>query len=181
VKLLNSSAGYGALPKAVHWIVVALFAFQLGSALVMVRLDDPQAEARDAFYNWHKTIGLVALAVVLVRIRLRSMGELPPWAPTLTEVEKRIVHRAEQALYVAMVVMPVSGFVHVMAGGYGVLLGGVVPLPNPLGDWKGLAEAGRILHIAGALLLAAGLAAHLGVVLRHTLVLRDGLIRRMLP
>jgi cytochrome b561 len=177
--LLNSSAGYGSLTKALHWIIVALFAWQLGSAVAMTRLDDDAA--RDALYNWHKTLGLVALAVALVRIRVRAMGELPPWAPTLTEMEKRIIHRAEQGLYVAMVLMPLSGLLHVMAGGYGVLLAGTWALPNPIGEWKPLGEVGRVVHLLGAIGLGVALAAHLGVVLRHTLVLRDGLIRRMLP
>jgi cytochrome b561 len=177
--LLNSSAGYGSLTKGLHWIVVAIFAWQVGSALVMTRLDDEAA--RDALYNWHKTLGLVALAVALVRIRVRGMGELPPWAPTLTETEKRIIHRAEQALYMAMVLMPLSGLLHVMAGGYGVLFAGLVALPNPIGAWEPFGELGRVLHLVGGIGLGLALAAHLGVVLRHTLVLRDGLIRRMLP
>ncbi len=182
--LLNSREGYGALPKAAHWIIAALFAWQLGSGLVMTRLGDGERIAglgADALYNWHKTIGLLALAVALGRIALRRMGELPPWAPTLTVAERRIVHRAEQLLYAAMLLMPLSGFVHVMAGGYGVLLAGLVALPNPLPESKALGEVGRVLHLAGAIGLALALAAHLGVVLRHAALLRDGLLRRMLP
>jgi cytochrome b561 len=38
-----------------------------------------------------------------------------------------------------------------------------------------------VVHAASGVLLAVALAAHLAVVLRHTLVLRDGLLRRMLP
>jgi cytochrome b561 len=96
-------------------------------------------------------------------------------------MEKRIIHRAEQLLYIAMVLMPLSGLLHVMAGGYGVLLAGTWALPNPIGEWKPLGEVGRVVHLLGAIGLGVALAAHLGVVLRHTLVLRDGLIRRMLP
>jgi cytochrome b561 len=184
VPLLNTAAGYGALTKVFHWLVVVLFAIQLGSGLVMTRLEEGGTAAGlagDDLYNWHKTIGLLALVVALARIQARRMGELPPWAPGLTEAEKRIVHRAEQLLYLAMVLMPVSGFLHVMAGGYGVLLAGVVALPNPIGKWEPLAEAGRVLHMVGAIMLGLALAAHLGVVLRHAVLLRDGLLRRMLP
>ena len=35
--------------------------------------------------------------------------------------------------------------------------------------------------MGGAILLGVALAAHLGVVLRHTVLHRNGLIRRMLP
>lgn len=179
--LLNSAAGYGSLTKALHWMVVALFAVQVAAGLVMTRLPDDAGATRDALYNWHKTLGLVALAVALVRLWARRAGELPPWAPCLSPCDQRVVHHAENGLYLAMFLMPVSGFVYVMAGGYGVLFAGAVVLPNPLPRWEWLALAGKWTHIAAALLLAASLAAHLAVVLRHTLVHRHGLIRRMLP
>jgi cytochrome b561 len=182
--LLNTPAGYGALTKACHWIVAALFALQLASGPVMVRIGETATVAglgQNDLYNWHKTLGLVALAVVLVRIWARRAGTLPDWAPVLSEGERRAVHQAERALYLAMVAMPVSGFVYVMAGGYGVLLAGLWPLPNPIGRWEALALGAKWLHVGGAVLLAAALALHLGIVLRHALLLRDGLLRRMLP
>ena len=36
--LLNQPHAYGALTKAFHWLVVALFAFQFASGLTMTRL-----------------------------------------------------------------------------------------------------------------------------------------------
>jgi cytochrome b561 len=182
--LLNTEAGYGSLTKLCHWLVVALFAFQFAAANIMVRLDDGGVFlglSQDVYYNWHKSIGLVALVVAVVRLVARRSGQLPPWAPTLSAGERRFIHRAEQVLYAAMFVMPVSGFVYVMAGGYGVHLFGIVHLPNPIGTWPALATAAKWTHISGAYALVAALAGHLGLVLWHTLVLRDGLMRRMLP
>lgn len=182
--LLNTPKRYGALTKWFHWTTVLLFAFQLFSRLAMTRLDDGGTVAsigRDAWYNWHKTIGLVALLVAIFRLAARRMGELPAWAPTLTEGEKRVIHRAEQLLYIAMFAMPISGFVFVMAGGYGVQFAGAFALPNPIGRWEPLGEAARIVHVATALMLGVALLAHLGIVFRHVLLLGDGLLRRMLP
>jgi cytochrome b561 len=99
----------------------------------------------------------------------------------LSEAERRFVHRAERVLYAAMVVLPVSGFVYVMAGDYGVMVAGVWALPNPLPRSEVLAAAGRWVHIGAAIVLAAALAGHLGLVLWHTLVLGDRLLWRMLP
>jgi cytochrome b561 len=182
--LLNTEAGYGSLTKVCHWLVVALFAFQFAAANIMVRLESGGVFlglSQDVYYNWHKSIGLAALVVAVVRLLVRRSGQLPPWAPTLSAAERRFIHRAEQALYAAMFVMPVSGFVYVMAGGYGVHLFGVVHLPNPIGAWPTLATAAKWTHIASAYALVAALAGHLGLVLWHTLVMRDGLLRRMLP
>lgn len=181
--LFNTDAGYGSLTKSLHWLIAALFAFQFVAGHIMVRLP---AEGRqlglgvDTWFNWHKSIGLVALAIAVIRLWNRRQGHLPAWAPTLSSGEKTFIHRAERVLYAAMLVMPLSGFVYVMAGGFGVLLFGAWTLPNPIGAWPILATLAKWLHVGAGWVLAAALAGHIGLELRHQLLLRDGLLRRML-
>ncbi len=184
MQLLNSSSGYGALTKLLHWLIAALFALQYASAIIMLRvpaeattLGVTQAE----YYNWHKSLGLLALLLTIARLVNRRSGALPPWAPTLTPLEQVMVHRAEQLLYAAMLVMPLSGLVYVMAGGYGVRLFGIFDLPNPIGSAPRLAVLAQWLHVASAILLLLPLGLHLGLVLGHHFGLKDRLISRMLP
>lgn len=182
--LHNSEAGYGTLTKTFHWVTVVLFAFQLLSANVMTRIAPGGSGlglGQDTWYNWHKSIGLVALLVAMARIWARRQGELPPWAPQLSGAERTFVHRAEQVLYTAMFALPVSGFVYVMAGGYGVKLFGAADMPNPIGAWPLLALAARWTHVVAGWMLVLALAGHVGLVLRHQLVRRDGLLWRMWP
>ena len=182
--ILNSSHGYGSLTKLLHWLIVGLFALQYTSAAIMLRTP---AEAttlgigQSAAYNWHKSLGLVALIVTVARLLNRRAGELPPWAPTLTPLEQMTIHRAEQLLYAAMLVMPLSGLLYVMAGGYGVRLFGLVDLPNFVPASAAVAGLARWVHVAAAMLLILPLGTHLGIVLAHHLGLKDGLLARMLP
>ena len=84
---LNSRHGYGALTKFCHWAIVGLFAFQYAAAATMLRIgpvDTVLGLTEGDFFNWHKSIGLVALIVAIVRLWSRKSGELPPWAPTLS-------------------------------------------------------------------------------------------------
>jgi cytochrome b561 len=183
-RLLNTKGGYGELTKLLHWLVVALFAFQFSSSSIMTRVGQNETTlglTQATFYNWHKSIGLVALIVAVVRLLARKSGQLPDWAPTLSARERRFVHRAEQLLYTAMFVMPVSGFLYVMAGGYGVRLFGVLDLNNPIGEHAWLAAAAKWTHVVTSYVLLAALAGHVGLVLRHQLVLKDGLLHRMSP
>jgi cytochrome b561 len=182
--LHNSADGYGAITKALHWLVVALFAFQFAAANIMLRLDGDATAVgvgQATYYNWHKSVGLIALFVAIARLLARRSGQLPDWAPTLSTRERAFIHRAEQVLYAAMFAMPASGFLYVMAGGYGVNLFGVWEMPNPIGSSPWLATVAKWTHIASAYALVAALCGHVGLVLWHTLVMRDGLIRRMLP
>ncbi len=182
--LLNSPAGYGALTKLLHWSIALLFALQYVSATIMLATpegDTTLGIAPGAYYNWHKSLGLVALVFAIVRLLNRGAGQLPPWAPTLTPLEHTMIHRAEQLLYAAMLVMPLSGYLYVTAGGYGVRLFGLFDLPAPFGAIPLLASAAKAVHIAGAFLLLLPLGLHLGLVLAHHFGLRDRMIARMLP
>ncbi len=181
--LLNTQDGYGALTKFFHWFIVGVFAFQFAAANIMLRIDFNESAlglSQATYYNWHKSIGLLALVVVVLRLLARKSGELPAWAPTLTMRERRFVHRAEQLLYTAMFVMPVSGFLYVMAGGYGVNLFGVLDLANPIGKHESLAVAAKWTHILSSYALLLVLAGHVGLVLRHQVLLKDRLLHRML-
>jgi cytochrome b561 len=180
----NTKHGYGGLTKFLHWAIVVLFAWQYLAGVIMTRMT-PQGVvlglSQDIYFNWHKSIGLVALAVAIARLINRRRGRLPDWAPTLSDAEKKFIPRAEQILYAAMLVMPISGFVYVMAGGYGVRLFGLVDLANPIGRAPLLASAAQWTHFLAGIALALTLAGHIGLVLRHQLILKDGLLRRMLP
>lgn len=181
---LNTESGYGAITKVCHWAIVVLFALQYASATVMMRTG---AEAtslglgQDTWYNWHKSLGLVALALTVVRLWNRRAGTLPPWAPTLTPLEQAMIHHAEQLLYAAMLVMPLSGLVYCMAGGFGVRLFGAVDLPSFIGAWPPLAALAKWVHVASAFALLLPLGLHVGLVLGHQFKLRDRLLDRMLP
>lgn len=182
--MINSSRGYGSLTKLFHWLIVVLFALQYVSSIIMLRTPPDGTTlglTQDMAFNWHKSIGLIALIVAIARLVNRRIGTLPPWAPGIIESEKIIIHRAEQLLYVAMLVMPLSGLVYVFAGGFGVRLFGLVDLPNPIGSAPGLAAIAKWTHVASAFLLLLPLGAHLGLVLAHHFGLKDRLINRMLP
>jgi cytochrome b561 len=182
--ILNSTRGYGALTKLFHWLIVFLFVFQYLSATIMLRTPDAATTlgvGQDTYFNWHKSLGLVALAVAVVRLANRSVGQLPPWAPTLTTLEQIIIHRVERLLYAAMFIMPLSGFLYVMAGGYGVVLFGLFELPNPIPASAVIASIAKWVHVASAMLLLLPLGTHLGLVLGHHFGLKDRLIDRILP
>ncbi|MBU1212452.1 MAG: cytochrome b/b6 domain-containing protein [Alphaproteobacteria bacterium] len=182
--ILNDAKSYGALTKFFHWVIVGLFAFQYAAGYTMTSLgsqDSALGFTQGNYYNWHKSIGLIALGFAFFRLLNRHYNRLPKWAPNLTKSEKRMMHYYENALYLAMFLMPVSGFVYVMAGGYGVHFLEITHLPNPIGKLSQLATIAKWTHILSSFAILIALAAHMSVVLRHQLVLKNGLVWRMLP
>jgi len=180
----NTATRYGAVAKAFHWAIFLLFLNQFVVATAM--LNTAQGETTAGFtqgqlYNWHKSIGLVALAMALGRYVWRNRGPLPDWAPNLSEAEMRWLPRIERTLYVCMFLMPVSGFVFVMAGGYGVNFFGRWHIPNFLGEDETVATVADWVHRITAVVLVLTLLAHWTLGIRHHLVHRDRYLRRMLP
>jgi cytochrome b561 len=179
----NTPTRYGRITKLLHWLTVVLFSLQYTGGLTMSRMDPKQGLlglSQNDVYNWHKSLGLVILIVAAVRLWTRRQGQLPDWAPGLSRFEHVLIHRYETLFYVGMFLMPVSGFLFVMAGGYGVLLFGLWPIPNPIGKIPSLASLSQWVHFIGAWLLAASIMLHVGLVLRHQVLLKDRLLQRML-
>jgi cytochrome b561 len=181
----NSGSHYGIVTKSFHWLVFLLFANQYIVAYAMLSIARHETAlggfSQGTLYNWHKSIGLIALLVILLRFTWRKTTRLPNWAETLTQTERRIVHWYENVLYAAMFVMPISGYLYVMSGGYGVHFFSRVHLPNPIPVSETLAAVARLVHIGTGWLILAALACHLGLVFKHQFIQRDGYLRRMLP
>lgn len=179
----NTYERYGAIAKALHWAVALLIPLQFAAAVLMLSIERDERVlglTQATLYNGHKSIGLVLLALAVVRSLWRWAAGLPDWAPGLAPWERRLTQGVERALYLCLLLMPVSGLLHVMAGGYGVNLLGVWELPRVLSPQPLLAWIGEVIHSITAYALVAALTLHLGLVVKHQRVDRDGLLARML-
>jgi cytochrome b561 len=105
----------------------------------------------------HVLLGLLVIALALVRIGWRRTTPLPPWAEHLSAGERRLEGRLETALLGLLVIVPASGLLLVAAGD----------------DWLPL-------HVAAQIALLAAIAGHVGLVLKHTVVRRHHHLARML-
>jgi cytochrome b561 len=76
----NTPSACGALTKVLYRLVVVLFAFQFPAANVMLRLDAGATQlglSQATYDNWHKSIGLIARIVALLRLLARKRAQLP--------------------------------------------------------------------------------------------------------
>ena len=159
-----------------HWAIAALLAFQIA---VGWALEDLGARGFNLF-QLHKSVGITILALTLLRIAVRYWKPRPPakeggWQGSLASA----VHFG---LYAFMLAAPLTGWALVSTAKVKVptLIFGVIPLPHlpvPAGAHE-LAEGshGVIAWIGIALFLL-----HVAGALRHHLLLRDGLLWRMVP
>lgn len=159
-----------------HWAIAALLAFQISVGWALEALG-----ARGfALYQTHKSVGIAILALTLARIAIRYAKPRP--AKLEAGWQGALASGVHGGLYAFMGLAPLTGWALVSTAKVKVptLIFGTIPLPHlPLpASVHGLAQGahGLIAWIGIALV-----ALHVAGALRHHLLMRDGLIWRMVP
>lgn len=174
---------YGGVSQALHWATALVIAAAWTLGATMEEL--PRGPARAAGLDLHATLGLFVVAAVLARLLWRAANPSPAAGEGLGGLAARAMHLA---LYGVMLAVPLSGLAAQWGRGRGVsaFLGAVtLPLPAWLqGGLLGGLLGGRAwgeVHEGAANLLLVLIGLHVGAALVHHLVLRDGVLARMLP
>jgi cytochrome b561 len=115
---------------------------------------------------------------VLIRLPLRLVTGAPPLPADLPPPQKLVAKASHVLLYASMVAMPLIGWAMLSAGGYPVVVGGLV-LPPILPHDLAIYALLRWAHTVIALLFFALVLAHLSAALMHGLIRRDGVLRSM--
>lgn len=143
----------------------------------------PFSPQRLKLYNWHKWAAMLVLAFSLLRLVWR-LTHRPPALPAVIRdampAWQRLAHHATHAgLYLLFFAVPLLGWAYSSAAGFPVVLFGVLPLPDWVPVSPDLADVLKPLHRLAAYALAALVLLHVAAALKHALIDRDGLLRRM--
>ena len=178
-RFLNSSGAYGIIAQLLHWCVAALIFIQIGLGLYAANL--PVSIARLQWLSYHKSLGLTALALVLVRVAWRWIDAPPPLPDTMARRERRAAHAMHGALYIVPVLAMLAGWLYASAAGLSVNWFGLMLIPDLVAKNTAIAPLFRELHHGLVGLLVLLLIGHIAAAVRHDLILRDSIMQRMLP
>lgn len=128
----------------------------------------------------HKSIGLTVLALFLLRLAWRMGDRRPPDEPA-PAWQRRAAHVTHGLLYVLIVALPVSGWVFNSAHGYPLQWFKLFNLPPLVAKDDQLMHVAVLVHEYLFYVLLLVLIAHVGAALWHHFILRDNVLRRMLP
>ena len=159
-----------------HWLTVVLVAFQLLTAFLPHEGDDART-----MQTLHRSAGALTLMVVIARLTWRArFAHLPPFPPSMPKLQQRAAKANEWALYALPLFQPLTGLGDAIFHGRPFALFGL-QVPAVMAMNKPLFHLSGELHEIGAWVLMALIALHVGAALVHGLVLRDGVLQRMLP
>ena len=178
-----ATRAYSTVARTLHWITVAAVLVMIPVGLTMSyrgNVLDIWDGLTNGLYSLHKLTGFLLLWLMLGRLTYRLLHGAPPDEPTLAWWRKVASHLVHWLLYGLLIVVPLLGWI-------GVSLFPALTIFD-LFDLPALAKpneeaAKRVLSIHGKLALATGALAliHIGAALHHYLILKDGVMRRMLP
>ena len=171
--------GYPATSKLLHWLVAACVLTTAPLALAMVRVD--KGPTQDALYNFHKSLGVLILVLMILRLINRLVAGAPIPDPSIEPWQRKLSSAVHGLLYVLLLAMPVVGYIANSAYGAPTPFFGLFTLPKIVGDNEALATQLFTLHRWVGFLVILLVLMHIAGALYHFVIRRDGVLQRMLP
>jgi cytochrome b561 len=123
---------YSGVAVFLHWVIAVLIIINLILSHITELVPE---ESIRIVIDTHKSIGITVLGLVLMRILWRLTHRPPPPAESLKSLERNLSKGAHAFLYLLMVAMPLTGWMHDSAW----KAAPEIPL-----NWFGLFEVPRI-------------------------------------
>lgn len=179
----RSEPVYSATARFFHWLIALLIAVMAVTGFAMVyRGKDLNIwdSLTNNLYSTHKALGLVILALVILRLFYRLVVGRPADEATITPFQRMASHTVHWSLYVLLIAIPIGGWLGVSL--FPALdVFGLFQIPALTSPNKALSEQVLWVHGLAAYILLALIAIHVAAALYHHIIRGDGVLTRMLP
>jgi cytochrome b561 len=175
----DSANRYTTTAIVLHWLIAAgaIVMIALGWWMVSIPKDPPGP--RLAAFNLHKSIGISIFMLMLVRVAWRA-AHRPPVLPPMPRWQARAARINHALLYACLVIMPLAGFTASSFSGRPIVYFG-----HPLPLWflrnDSVSSVFYGIHFVTSWVLIAAIMVHVLAAMKHQLIARDGLMRRIWP
>jgi cytochrome b561 len=180
VKAVAGSGRFDPTSIALHWLTVLLIIGQFTTAWLHDAVGHGTSLGLEILAT-HQTMGALTWTVGLARLVCRRrFAYLPPFPESMAKLQQWIAKANEYGLYALLLVQPITGIGDVVFHGrpFTLFIWQVPALLTPDAAIRSLFQEA---HELGAKALLALIGLHAGAALFHNLVLRDGILQRMLP
>jgi len=179
MRLRNTIASFGIVHQVLHWGLFGLIIAQFVTEYFMKSL--PKGAEKWWYYDLHKSLGITVLMLVVVRLGWRFSNPVPRPPAGVPPWQRRTAALSHGLLYTLLFMMPVAGFIGSKAGGYKASWFGLFEMPDLFGKDDGINTIAEAIHTYGSYAIYAIVGVHVAAALYHHVVLKDDVLRRMLP
>jgi cytochrome b561 len=175
----NTPDQFGLLARAFHWLIFLLLIGSFTIAYSMVAL--PLSPRKLQLYSWHKWFGVTVFMLVLLRLGWRLINPVPDPPASTPTWQRHAAGISHLMLYMVLIVMPPIGWVMSTSLNLPLVYLGLIEIPSPFGVDQARGELLKAVHYWLSILLLVLVAIHVLAALYHHVILRDDVLRRMLP
>jgi cytochrome b561 len=176
----RNQESYGFTARLLHWVIALMVISTIPVGQIMIQ-DGLARSVQNTLFIYHKNVGVVILLLMLLRLAYRLANPPPPLPDSVSPAQQAIAHLTHWFLYLLVVVMAVSGYVRVVAGGFPLEMLDALGVPRLLEKNKDLANTAKAIHATARYGLVILILMHVGAALFHGIVKRDGVFSRMWP
>jgi cytochrome b561 len=179
VTIRNNSQTWGSLSIGLHWLTLILILGLATAGLLMT--DMPNGPLKIQVYTLHKSFGLSALALTVIRVLWRLFSTTPAVLNNTPTWQAWAAKATHVTLYILLFAMPISGWLYNSAAGFPLKYFGLFKLPKLSAYDPQLKELAGNAHETFFYILALLMLVHAGAALKHHYIDKDNTLTRMLP
>ena len=181
-QIKNTKQRYGVVAIFFHWFMAILIIGLVILGLYMVELPDVGFNIQKIMLIvLHKELGMVVLALVLMRLIWRLCNVVPRLPSQIPSWQKLAARSVHLAFYGFMIAMPVSGWLMSSAAGIPVTFLGLFVLPDLVSPNIYRMELFIEIHNWLGYGLIATIVIHVSAGLMHHFIYKDDTLRKILP
>lgn len=177
--LSNTRDSYGSVTKTLHWLIALLIIAMLIIGFVMTSL--PEGSTQHDLVAWHKSIGMIILFLMVIRLGWRFANPPPLLPATVPSWEKFAARSLQNVFYLLLFAMPISGWLMSSWGEHPVMVLGWFNAALPVAKNKPMADNAWIAHQVMAWIIIGCLVLHIAAALKHHFIEKNNVLKRMLP
>ena len=168
---------YTRVAIALHWAIALAVIAQFAWGWWMTTIPKQPPGMRADAFNFHKSVGLTILALMLIRLAWRIAHRPPPFPP-MPAWQAWTARFTHGTLYAALIAQPLAGYLGSAFSGYPVKYFGLA-LPQWAHKSDSAKELMSVLHLGISWVIAAAVLLHIAGALKHTIADRGRLLARM--
>lgn len=178
MQLKNTDQRFGLVTRINHWVNAALVIGVIALGIYMVGL--PREPATFELYNIHKSLGVLLLALIIWRLVWLKISPNPPLLPS-KDWEHKLAHSVRGLMYLALLIVPLAGWMMSNSAGHGVNFFHLFDLPRIVPESDAILAIVKPIHvITGKFILPTLIVLHIAGALKHHFVYKDATLKRML-
>lgn len=163
--------------RLLHWLMAVLIVLQAGLGWYAESL--ARSPHRIDMMTAHKSLGITLLMLAIVRLSWRWTHSAPPPLPDSSGLELSMARWTHGLLYFFLFAIPLSGWVAASAAVFPWKFWWLFSWPRLTAPDQVVHDLASSVHAVFIWSLAALLALHIAAALKHHLINRDPILRRM--